>query len=72
MIPFWEHTGSRDLEVSLGIGSCRLTEFSVTASVVHHAMECEMKQMLNFSFRQLSPNWHPPGELNFVHSGTCQ
>ena len=70
---------SRDDEVSLGIGSCHPTDFSVFASVVHHLMECEYQSMLN-SFQQQvllcvcwqTPNRHSPGALNCVHSGTCQ
>ena len=34
-------TCSRVGEVSLGVGSCHLTEFSVIAPVVQHSMECE-------------------------------
>ena len=39
----------RDDDVSLGIGSCHPTEFSVLASVVQHSTECEQQSMLKFS-----------------------
>ena len=41
---FSERICSRD-EVSLGIGSCHPTDFSVVASVVHHSTECEQEPM---------------------------
>ena len=44
-----EHTCSRDDGVSLGIESCHLTVLSVIASGVHHAMQCRLQSMLNFS-----------------------
>ena len=65
-----------------GIGACDPTAFSVIAYVVHHSMECELHAtdadfFSSASFgvclqAHLSPNLQPPGDLNVVHSGTCQ
>ena len=41
--PFENVVCSRDDEVSLGIGSCHLTEISVFANVVRHSKECEFQ-----------------------------
>ena len=77
-----EHTCSRDDEVSLSIGSCHPTEFSVFVPVVHHSMECEWQSMLNVSFHQqvfVCVGMHTClcicihlDLLNFVHLGTCR